>query len=549
MKFDLSLLIPSRNEAFLRHTIDDILRNSGERTEVIAVLDGQLPVEPIPDHPRVTLVFVGKKSIGQRAATNLAARLSKAKCVMKVDAHCAFDKDFDEKMLTAFEETGGDVTMVPTMRNLHAFDWVCEEGHRRYQGPSGPCETCGKETKQDIVWRAKNSPQSNSFCFTSEPKFGYFKEYSKRPEGRGDLTETMSLQGSCFTLTRAKYWELNICDETFGSWGSQGIEVACRTWLSGGRVLVNHRTWYAHLFRTQGGDFSFPYHLPGRQVDHAKKTARELFFNNKWDKAIRPLSWLVERFHPVPGWSADDLAELKAKEGTAAASSKVALYYTCNTHRPEIDDQCRAQLQKCKLPIVSVSLNRELDFGDTRLTMDGTRSPLTMHKQILKGLEASAADFVFLCESDVLYHPCHFDFTPPRRDTFYFNINVWKMDYFTGRAVWTDDLQQLSGMVASRELMLAFFRERVKQIESSGFNSHYEPSHKQKMSFECKTENYRSSLPNVCIRHDANITKSKWSPQDFRNPQYAKGWTESEAVPGWGAIGPQLTGVTNAGCE
>jgi len=56
-------------------------------------------------------------------------------------------------------------------------------------------------------------------------------------------------------LTREKYWELNICDESLGSWGSQGIEVACKTWLSGGKCLVNHSTWYAHMFRTQGGDF------------------------------------------------------------------------------------------------------------------------------------------------------------------------------------------------------------------------------------------------------------------------------------------------------
>jgi hypothetical protein len=81
-------------------------------------------------------------------------------------------------------------------------------------------------------------------------------------------------------LTRDKYWELNICDEeTFGSWGSQGIEVAVKTWLSGGRVLVNHRTYYAHMFRTQGGDFSFPYQISGRQVAAAKAQAKEVFFN------------------------------------------------------------------------------------------------------------------------------------------------------------------------------------------------------------------------------------------------------------------------------
>ena len=127
----------------------------------------------------------------------------------------------------------------------------------------------------------------------------------------------MSLQGSFFMLTREKYWELNICDsDTFGSWGSQGIEVACKTWLSGGRVVVNHDTWYAHLFRTKGGDFGFPYPNSGSKAQKAKKLAKDIFFNNKWDKAIRPLSWLVEKFWPVKGWSDEDLANLKLSEQT-----------------------------------------------------------------------------------------------------------------------------------------------------------------------------------------------------------------------------------------
>lgn len=103
-------------------------------------------------------------------------------------------------------------------------------------------------------------------------------------------------------LTKKKYFELDICDESFGSWGSQGIEVAVKTWLSGGRVVINQKTWQAHCFRTQGADFSFPYALSGRQVERAKQRARDLFFENKWEKQIYPLSWLIEKFKPVPGW-------------------------------------------------------------------------------------------------------------------------------------------------------------------------------------------------------------------------------------------------------
>lgn len=319
MSKDLSILIPARNEMFLARTIEDILEHIEADTEVIAVLDGEWADPPIPQNERVNVIKL-TKNIGQRAATNLAAKLSKAKYVMKVDAHCSFEKGFDTKMLEAFKKTGDNVTMVPVMRNLWAFDWKCYHcGWKKYQGPTPEkCEDCGKSDKirRKMIWVGKSNPQSTSYCFDSTPHFQYFNEWKRNPSYQKDkeekgLTETMSLQGSCWMLTRDKYWELNVCDEKFGSWGSQGIEVAVKTWLSGGQVLVNHNTWYAHMFRTQGGDFSFPYKISNSDQKKAQEHARDLFFNNKWEKQIHPLSWLIEKFWPVKGWAEEDLKKLK----------------------------------------------------------------------------------------------------------------------------------------------------------------------------------------------------------------------------------------------
>jgi len=311
LKYDISIIIPSRNEMFLQRTIEDILNKRSGKTEVIAVLDGAWADPPVKDHPDVTLIH-HSRSIGQRAACNEAALLSRAKYIIKCDAHCGFDKGFDVKLL---EDIRDDWTMVPVMRNLWAFNWVCEDGHERYQGPSGPCTTCGKETKRDYKWIGKHNPQSDSYSFNSEPRFMYFKAYRKRPEYKEGLkiglTETMSLQGSFFMMSRDKYWELNICDENFGSWGSQGLEVAIKTWLSGGKCMVSHKTWYAHMFRTQGGDFGFPYPQSDRKVKQNRDYARDRFINNKWNGAVRPLHWLLERFWPVPEWTEEKLNELK----------------------------------------------------------------------------------------------------------------------------------------------------------------------------------------------------------------------------------------------
>lgn len=325
---ELSILIPSRKEMFLARTIEDILANIEADTEVIATLDGAWADPPVPQHDRVNLIYV-PEPVGQRAATNLAAKLAKGRYVMKIDAHCSFDKGFDRIMLEGFKEIGDDVTMVPIMRNLWAFDWKCYScGKKTYQGPTPtkPCDgikrdktVCGAVNyRRKMIWVGKHNPQSTSYCFDSEPHFQYFEDWKHREPYITDkrekgFTETMSLQGSCFMATREKYFDLNLCDESLGSWGNQGIEVALRTWLSGGRVLVNHRTWYAHMFRTQGGDFSFPYEQSGRAVQKTKQKTWNLFLNG-WDRKVRNISWLVEKFWPVKGWTQEALNELRAKE-------------------------------------------------------------------------------------------------------------------------------------------------------------------------------------------------------------------------------------------
>jgi glycosyltransferase involved in cell wall biosynthesis len=524
---EISVVIPARNEEFLERTVNDLLANIEADTEIIVGLDGGWPFTSIKDDRRVVIAHYSE-SIGQRAISNQCVKLSRAKYIVKCDAHCAFDKGWDRKMLDAFKQTGDNVTMVPIMRNLHTFDWVCKCGERRYQGPSGVCKKCGQPTIKEVVWIPKNNPQSVSYRFDKEPHFQYFNEYKKRPEYqeqlKSGLTETMSLQGSFFMITRDKYWELNVCDEEFGSWGSQGIEVAVKTWLSGGRVLCNHNTWYAHMFRTQGGDFGFPYPISGKQVADAKAHAKELFLNGKWNKAQKPLSWLIDKFKPVPDWD---------------VPSKEILYYTCNTHDLKIETKCREQLAKSTLPILSVSLNKDIDFGSHRLRLDGERSPLTMHKQIVMGLQASKADYVFLAESDVLYPPEHFDFTPPRNDVFYFDTNVWKLRYPDGLCSWTDDLQQLSGMCGDRKLLLEFFTKRIEQIEKEGFNRHYEPSARQNIfpkspKGKYGQQNYVGKVPMVCIRHENTLTQAKWSIEEFRNKEFAKGFKTTDEIPSWG---------------
>lgn len=570
MNYDLSILIPARNEMFLSKTVEDILMNKRGKTEIIVGLDGQWSNPAIEQHPDVTIVYY-PESIGQRAMTNKLARISKAKYLIKTDAHCAFDEGFDIKLMSKMQD---DYTMVPIMRNLHAFDWVCTNGHRRYQGPSGNCQTCGESTERDIVWIAKRSPQSTSYCFDPSPHFQYFNGWKKteKYKSQGSLTETMSLQGSFFMITREKYWELNICDENFGSWGSQGIEVAVKTWLSGGRVVCNHDTWYAHMFRTQGGDFGFPYKITGSQQKRAQDLARDMFFKGNW-KAKRPLSWLIEKFWPVPYWSQEELNNLITIESQSYNNtvdstqveeplkigkvtgitikkkpSKGVVYYTDNDIDPKLFETCQKQILKGikEKHIVSVSL-KPIGFG-TNIIIPSQRGYITMTKQILTGVKKSQSDVIFLCEHDVLYHPTHFDFVPLEQSKFYYNVNVWRIRISDGYAIKTDDCRQLSGLCAYRSLLLEYLEKRLQLLEMANVNTSEEEFNKyvRLMGFEPGTHNrimnlkyestiYSSNFSNLDIRHDKNLTPSRWSKDQFRNQKFTKGWTESNInkIEGW----------------
>lgn len=321
--YELSVVLPGNNEMFTSRTVEDLLENKTECTEVIVVVDGGIwPNPPVKQHPDVNVIFL-PTTVGQRAATNVGVKLSRAKYVAKSDCHCSFDKGFDRKMIEGFKQVGDDVTMVPVMRNLIAFNWKCYHcGWKMYQGPTpSVCPDCNKSDKlrRKMIWQPRRGTYSQSYSFDSEPHFQYFQEYKHRKEyeegKKTGFTETMSIQGSFFMATRKKYFELNLSDESVGSWGNQGIEVACKTWLSGGRVLVNHNTWYAHLFRTQGGDFSFPYeHI--NNTDATKQRVWRHFFKGRFKQQIHPVSWLVEKFWPVPGWNNESLAKLKEKEKT-----------------------------------------------------------------------------------------------------------------------------------------------------------------------------------------------------------------------------------------
>lgn len=308
--FELSVIIPGRNEEFMRHTVEDVLAHSSPATECIAVCDSYWPEPPLVQHPRLQVLHFGD-AVGQRAATNLGAQVSRAKYIMKLDAHCGTDEEFDVKLLSKMEP---DMTMIPAMHRFKVFDWHCNGcGEREEQGTKPvKCKECGGDNFSKVmVWQPRfQYAPTVTWRFDRELHFQYWRQYKERPEFKAQepsgIAETMSCIGCCFLMERERFWQLGGMDEEHGSWGQYGTELACKAWLSGGRMVTNLNTWISHLFRTgnfgKNGESSWPYPINQRQIDAARKHSRDLWINDKWDKAVRPLSWLVDHFKPVPDW-------------------------------------------------------------------------------------------------------------------------------------------------------------------------------------------------------------------------------------------------------
>ena len=225
---------------------------------------------------------------------------------------------------------------------------------------------------------------------------------------------------------------------------------------------------------------------------------------------------------------------------------KGVVYYTDNRINNPIRSAVRDSIKASGLPITSCSL-KAIRFGDN-IVVEGERSYPTMVKQILTALEHSKAKYVFFCEHDVLYHPSHFEFTPPTDDLYYYNINNWRWDYPKDRAIQYDGLTSLSMMCCNRELAIRHYRLRTKYILDHGLHKERsrEPRWARRFGYEPGTkrirrggitdekhETWRSEFPNIDIRHKRTFSQPKTTLDSFKH--LPKNWKEVtlKEIPYW----------------
>lgn len=479
----VSIIIPAKNEIYLEKTIRSVLSASKGTIEIIVGLDNYKPYPQINTDSRVTFLHYNK-NVGQRFLINAAAKVAQGKYIMKLDAHCTVDEGFDIKLAADCEYTW---TVIPRMYNLNIKTWQ-PKLHKKtdYMYISSPITEKpfraqyyeGKE-KDNFQWQTKNNKL---------------------------IDDIMCCMGPCFFMHKARFFELEGCDENHGGWGQQGIEVSCKAWLSGGSLKVNKKTWFAHWFRGGGGP-GFPYKISGNDQQKAREYSRKIWLGNEWPLQKRVFQWMIDKFNP-PGWEKQDLT---------------ILYYTANVISSKIEAPVIRSLKKNGYPIISIS-QKPMDFG-TNIVFEGNRSIQNIYRQVLIGAKKATTEYVALCEDDCLYTKEHFKSFRPK--AFGYNLNRWMLHL-------EDDIYSyrkrpvLSQCIAHRKTLIKNLEERF-QLEKipKKYCGEMGCFEKQLGMTKYEYETFETKNPNLVVCHDQGIMGKKYWGKDAEPTNELPVWGNS----------------------
>lgn len=292
---DLSIIIPSRSDQWLQKTVDDLLLRAETQVEVIVVFDGIW--SQLKDDPRVVIVHHGEQhnNIGMRGSINAGMRIARGRYVMKIDEQCAVDQGFDRKLIADCEN---DWVVIPRRWRLDAENWKLTtetEGDTR-----APVDYM----VIDYPYKGASKLGEGEFLPKTEGLHGAAIIYPDREDILID--DVMTMQGSCYFMKKTYWDELfpnGLDDVNYGTFTQEAQEISNKVWLSGGKVMVNKKTWYAHWHKgTKGKGYGFSNdqykrHLAG--TERGRLYCIDYWLNTREFK--HDFAWLIQKFNP-PGW-------------------------------------------------------------------------------------------------------------------------------------------------------------------------------------------------------------------------------------------------------
>ena len=278
-----SIIIPSRNESLevapgvtvLQRTVRDIYDKATGNFEVIVGFDGP-PYQDFPDYPNLKVVKF-PSVVGIKTMINALAAMSQGKYIYKTDAHCSFGKGFDEILQSDMEE---DWIVTPRFYILNPATWEWQD--KRFYDYFYLC------------------------CPFTDPRGFRFKAGGHWPQRTAEkldvlIDETPQIHGSGWFVSKDYYFNFLGGFPNIDPYGhaQEPIWLALKNWLGGGKVMVNKKTWYAHMHQ-QGNKRG--YHMDRKQDKLSSDIAANYWVGNKWAERKHNFTWFVEKFMPMPTW-------------------------------------------------------------------------------------------------------------------------------------------------------------------------------------------------------------------------------------------------------
>jgi glycosyltransferase involved in cell wall biosynthesis len=291
----LSVIIPSRNCKYVSKTVDDIFENATGECEVIVLLDGYWPNPPIKDYPNLTIIHKAQVT-GMRNSVNLGANVAKGKYIMKCDDHCMFGKGFDEILQKDMEDNW---LVNPSRYSMDVEKWVRTRGPVEYLYITYPYV---KDNLYGNGLHGKKWIGENGIGENMGVQQFYWKEDHRRDIPIDDM---MTFQGSCWFMAREHYFRIGQLDEKWCDlMENEPQELGFKTWLSGGRCVVNKNTWYAHMHKNERelDNRGRTWKLSWEAMRQTGRLQTWYWMNDKWPLATRKMKWFVEHFWPIPSW-------------------------------------------------------------------------------------------------------------------------------------------------------------------------------------------------------------------------------------------------------
>jgi glycosyltransferase involved in cell wall biosynthesis len=276
----VSIIIPARNEKYLGTTLSDIYRNATGDFEVIVGLNGATSYPFKTDYPNL-FVWQESENQGLKPMINRLARMAKGDYIYKSDAHCSFGKGFDEILQADMQA-----------------DWVVTPRFKIIKDNWSIQVRDGKEEFYDYFYLCCPFTDKRGLRFKAG---GHWRE--KTDENLDTLIdETPQMHGSGWFVNRGYFLEIlgGFPEDDPDGHAQEPIWLGLKNWLIGGKLMVNKKTWYAHLHQ-DSSQRGYP-----EDRKHTEETYNQVasywLHNMLGNKRLHDFDWFVKKFMPMPSW-------------------------------------------------------------------------------------------------------------------------------------------------------------------------------------------------------------------------------------------------------